>query len=106
MTAQRETGRGRYRVGVIGAGVRAGAYFTNIPAELTGTIELAAVADPDPARREAFGKLFGGESATPYETGPSCWRRRPWRRASSTPWSSAPRTTSMRPTSSPPPTRA
>ncbi|SEF17997.1 Gfo/Idh/MocA family protein [Jiangella alba] len=69
MTAQRETGRGRYRVGVIGAGVRAGAYFTNIPAELTGTIELAAVADPDPARREAFGKLFGGESATPYETG-------------------------------------
>ena len=50
------------RIGLIGAGVIGAthsAVLQQIARELAGRVELVAVADPDPARREIFQQLYG-----------------------------------------------
>ncbi|HYD47736.1 MAG TPA: Gfo/Idh/MocA family oxidoreductase [Terriglobales bacterium] len=50
------------RIGLIGAGVIGAthsAVLQQISRELPGRVELAAVADPDPSRRELFQQLYG-----------------------------------------------
>lgn len=42
------------RVGVIGAGLRAASYFTNLPEALHKRVQLVALADPNPRHRTAF----------------------------------------------------
>lgn len=51
------------RVGLVGAGQRASAYFRNIPSDMTDAVRLTSVADPEPARREAFASLVGAVGA-------------------------------------------
>src|SRR5699024_6627288 len=63
----RTTGRKAVRVGLVGAGQRAAPYFRNVPNYMAGSIRLAAIADPDPARRQAFADLLVGPSAPPGE---------------------------------------
>ena len=46
------------RVGLVGSGQRAAAYFRNIPAHMASAVQLSAIADPEPSRREAFAALF------------------------------------------------
>jgi predicted dehydrogenase len=50
------------RVGLVGAGQRASAYFRNIPSDMADAVRLTSVADPEPARREAFASLVGTEA--------------------------------------------
>lgn len=48
-------------VGLIGAGQRAASYFRNVPSNMHSSVRLAAVADPDRTRREAFAELVGAQ---------------------------------------------
>src|SRR5699024_12600170 len=63
----RTTGRRAVRVGLVGAGQRAAPYFRNVPNDMAGSIRLAAIADPDPARRRAFAELLLGPTAAEGE---------------------------------------
>src|SRR5690606_14890354 len=57
------TGGQAVRAGLVGAGQRAAPYFRNVPNDMAGSVRLAAIADPDPARRQAFAELVVGSSA-------------------------------------------
>jgi predicted dehydrogenase len=56
------------RVGLIGAGLRATAYFRNLPSELRERVRLAAVVDPSPKNRKFFIERFGDESSQEYDS--------------------------------------
>lgn len=49
------------KVGLVGSGQRAASYFRNIPADIEPSVQLAAIADPEPSRRAAFATLVGAE---------------------------------------------
>lgn len=55
------------RVGVIGAGLRASAYFRDIPPELEDSVHIVAIADPDPQQRATFGDLIAITETDPAE---------------------------------------
>lgn len=54
------------RIGLIGAGLRATAYFRNLPINLRQSIRLAAVVDPSPKNRAFFLERFGDSSTLEY----------------------------------------
>ena len=51
--------RREVRAGLVGSGQRAASYFRNLPSYMRDSVHLAAIADPDPARRTAFAELVG-----------------------------------------------
>src|SRR5699024_4350975 len=61
------TGGQAVRAGLVGAGQRAAPDFRNVPNDMAGSIRLAAIADPAPARRRAFADLLLGPSAAEGE---------------------------------------
>ncbi|WP_163543979.1 Gfo/Idh/MocA family protein [Occultella kanbiaonis] len=54
------------RVAVAGAGQRATSFFRNVPADLAGRVELAAVAEPEQSRRSSFIRMFGDGGAREF----------------------------------------
>jgi predicted dehydrogenase len=58
------------KVGIIGAGQRAGSYFHNLTPELDQKICITAIADPSPERREIFAHtLARGQTVRFYDAG-------------------------------------
>ena len=49
------------KVGLVGSGQRAASYFRNLPSDMASSVDLSAIADPDPERREAFAGLFDAQ---------------------------------------------
>lgn len=49
------------KVGLVGSGQRAASYFRNLPSYMADSVSLAAIAEPDPERREAFAGLFDSQ---------------------------------------------
>ncbi len=57
----------KINVALIGCGMRATAYFRNIPEELKGSVRLSAVADPSQENRQFFIERFGDEGTVHYD---------------------------------------
>lgn len=55
------------RIGLVGAGLRATAYFRNLPPELQHRFRLGAVVDPSAENRRFFIERFGDSSTKEYD---------------------------------------
>lgn len=56
------------RIGLVGAGLRATAYFRNLPPELQHRFRLEAVVDPSAENRRFFIERFGDSSTKEYDS--------------------------------------